>query len=262
MELSNRLTLEATLAGKLSRLYGSHRRKIAAALKANPDPKKVPASLWREIESETEQQLAEEILLVYLLILAAESDNLGLGLRKETRQSMGAVYATARAKEMAAKMTEHSRERIEAGSEPLSVFGPERAATVARSEVGVAQAAGSIDAVRGELGEEDRQAAFEEAEEDQEAEDEPKRGKSRLPKDDGDKGKKKRKRPLLVAYWRHSHLRPKGHAGAAEKPCPICTPRLNKPESQWGGLIPGQAHPHCDCYVEFVAKGEVEPSEN
>lgn len=265
MELANRLDLESKLAAKLSRLYGSHRRRITAALKQTgdpPDAAKIPASLWSEIENEIREQLSEELLLIFLLVVAASSNDLGLGLKASTASRMGEAYSGGRAREIAQKMMEHSRNRLLAGSTPLEVFSPERAATVARTEVGAAQSSGSIDAVKSPLGDADR-AEAETADEIEELEIEEKPGKpevktkpgkKRLPDDQeddqedtgqGGEGGKKPKRRTLVAYWRHSTLRPKGHAGAAEKPCPICTPRLNKPESQWGGLVPGQAHPHC-----------------
>lgn len=301
MELANRLDLESTLAGKLSRLYGSHRRKIAAALKATrkgndpdspPDPSKIPSSLWSQIEDETEQQLAEEILVIYLLVIAATSDDFSLGLTSKTQDSMGSAYASSRAKEMARAMTANSRERIEAGSDPFDVFSPDRASTVARTEVGVAQSTATLEAVKSPAGEKDRKAEdkrqsgggereggqggeseadkkagkipagagdrgtgkLEDDEEDEEDNQPPSSGrKSDAGQGKGQPPKEKPKRLPLVAYWRHSHLRPKGHAGAAVNPCKICTPMLDRPESQWGGLIPGAAHPHCDCYVEWVA---------
>lgn len=273
MELSNRLDLEAKLAAKLSRLYGSHRRRIVAALKQTgspPDPEKIPSPLWQEIENELRQQLSEELLLIYLLVVAASSNELKLGLQASTASRMGEAYSAGRAREIAQKMTENSRNRLLAGSDPLEVFSPERAATTARTEVGVAQSAGSIDSVKSPLAEADRKNAelvdedeVDELEIDQKTgqpEQKKKPPKDRLPQEDqddagqgGDEGGKKKRPRTLVAYWRHSTLRPKGHAGAAEKPCPICTPRLNKPESQWDGLIPGGAHPHCDCFVEWVA---------
>lgn len=278
MELANRLELESTLAGKLSRLYGSHRRKIVAALKATskagepPDPTKIPSSLWSQIESETEQQLAEEVLIIYLLAFTQTSKEHDLDWDRKSADSLAAAYSTSRAKDMAAKMTANSRERLEAGGDPLEIFGPDRAATVARSEVGVAQAYGSIESVKEFAGEVGGAATVDGGGGDQGGKKSP--GKNRLPKDesgdDSDQGEgekqpppEKPKRLTLVAYWRHSHIRPKGHAGAGEKPCPICTPRLNKPESQWGGLVPGAGHPHCDCYVEFVAlNNNNQPSAN
>jgi hypothetical protein len=65
----------------------------------------------------------------------------------------------------------------------------------------------------------------------------------------------------LVAYWRHSGHRPKGHAGAAESPCPICTPLEGRNEYEWPLIHPSKpdvwdgpaAHPWCDCGTEYVA---------
>lgn len=281
MQLDNRLELESKFAAKLSRLYGSHRRKIVTALKATGepvDPSKIPASLWSQIESETEQQLAEEVLVIYLLAFTGTSKEFDLDWDRKASRSLGERYAAGRAGEMARKMTQHSRERLEAGGDPLEIFGPDRAATVARSEVGVAQAYGSMDSVREFEPKpeppESKRAGEKGKGGQEEGGDQKSPGKNRLPKDDqGDSGgdsdsdqqppKEKPKRLTLVAYWRHSHIRPKGHAGAAVNPCKICTPMLNRPESQWGGLVPGEAHPSCDCFVEFVALNDNnQPSAN
>lgn len=282
MELANRLELESKFAGKLSRLYGSHRRKIVAALKTTSkpgdpvDPSKIPASLWREIESETDQQLAEEILVIYLLAFTSTSKEHDLDWDRKSADSLAAAYSTSRAKEVAEKMTVHSRERLEAGGDPLEIFGPDRAATVARSEVGVAQAYGSMESVKefeGEPGGGGTSTTGRSAGKSDEGKtgqeeggDQKSPGKNRLPKDDSDEGKEpppeKPKRLTLVAYWRHSHIRGPGHAGASKNPCKLCTPLLNKPESQWGGAVPGAIHPHCDCWIEWVSNDNSSPSAN
>jgi hypothetical protein len=280
MELANRVELESKFSAKLARLYGSHRRKIAAAIKATGDPvdpTKVPVSLWREIEEEIKRQLEEEILLIYLLAIAISSKEIGMNVSLSSMRKLGSAYASVRAADMAQKMTNHSRERIAAGSIPLEVFSPERAARVAQTEISYAQTEATLDSARSPEAKQDQKAA-EKEEQEAEKQSGKKAGKNRIEKGDatgddqddipsdkpksGEGGKKdgqKKQRLTLVAYWRHSHIRGKGHAGAAEKPCPICTPRLNKPESQWGGLIPGQSHPNCDCYIEFVALNDNTP---
>jgi hypothetical protein len=60
----------------------------------------------------------------------------------------------------------------------------------------------------------------------------------------------------LVGFWRHSTHKPKGHAGAAEDPCPVCTPVLDKSEWEWELLVPDAVsgppgHNRCDCWLAY-----------
>jgi hypothetical protein len=58
----------------------------------------------------------------------------------------------------------------------------------------------------------------------------------------------------LLAIWSHADPSPpENHAGAAVKPCKICTPLLGLDQSRWPVEFAAgpPAHPNCDCHLEY-----------
>ena len=227
-ELSNRVELESKLQGRLEKAFRSHRQQLLRLLGDPPDVTRVPADFWARVEKDTEAAAAEVLLLVFF-----QSEELHGFTGSDARDS-AERYAALRAPTLGRLVAQHSRERLaDAGSrwgdrvrreleiddrEELvrSVFGPDRAAGIAKTETVIGQNEG------GDLG-------------------------IRL----GD--------IVATKFWRHSKFSPPGHAGAARRPCPVCTPRLDKPESEWGGFQPGWAHPYCDCFVSYVDNATGKP---
>lgn len=66
----------------------------------------------------------------------------------------------------------------------------------------------------------------------------------------------------LIKVWSHTGHRPKGHAGAAVKPCPICTPLEGLSEREWQRINPVSgppSHPFCDCFLTYFDAATGEP---
>jgi len=224
-ELRNRTELESRFAARFARSTSQFRHELIDLLGDPPDIARVPEEFWQRVEQEANAQLA-----VVLLLLWSESADLH-GL--ETVDPRGQQFATTRGGEAASSFAGTSRdmlrtagtdwaqrasagERIAKGEvteRATSIFGPARSEKVATFETGRAQ----TDA--GEVWRRDQQAVG----------------------------------VRIKAIWRHSRYRPKGHAGAEVKPCPICTPLLDQDESVWGLQAPSgpPLHPNCDCFLEY-----------
>lgn len=67
----------------------------------------------------------------------------------------------------------------------------------------------------------------------------------------------------LVAVWRHGSNRPAGHSRAAVKPCPICSAIEGMTRDEWEAVHPEllgpPAHPHCDCFLDWIDPEELDP---
>ena len=163
MELPNRRELDAKVAKALSRLSSQHRRELVKLLGNPPSIDNVPAAFWDRVQQDTEEKLAALLLLIYF---ASSTHH---GLDRSAAAELADKFAARRAADVAEKYTATSRERTEnysrewaerakATGEPIprtevaertvSVFGPERSAKVAVTEVTVAQTEGGETAAK------------------------------------------------------------------------------------------------------------------
>lgn len=210
-ELSNRSDLESRFAARFARSTSQFRHELIDLLGDPPDYTRVPEEFWQRVEQEANAQLA-----VVLLLLWSESADLhGLDDPDSLRAQS---FASTRATEAAAAFASTGRDMLRtAGADwtqrtgsglsiprgevierATSIFGPARSEKVATFETGRAQ----TDA--GETWRREKQAVG----------------------------------TRIKAIWRHSRIRPKGHAGASVKPCPQCTPLLDTDEGVWGVAAP------------------------
>lgn len=227
-ELANREEFERRLTSRLEALYGQRKRAMLRTLGSPPNFDNLPPQWWEDVRREIE----EEYLAMLILLIVAVGSIHGVDIGDRSN-----VLALRRASEDAGRITERKRQQyerhridwerrrsgqppdkppipsdVELDREIDKIFGPKTAKNESETEV----SRGQTDAAN--------------------------ESRRRLENE----GR------VIVAYWRHSRVRPKGHAGASVDPCPICTPREGRPESEWGGREPGHAHPHCDCFPEFV----------
>lgn len=153
-DLANRAQLEAELARRLGRVTGRHRRQLEELLGDPPDLANVPPSFWERLQRETEDEAMAALLLIF--IAAATQHGASEGLAAEA----GQPFAARRAQEIAQRFADNTRDLaarivVRAGQQPLNVgqrlgavLGPARVETIARTETTTAATAGTVEASR------------------------------------------------------------------------------------------------------------------
>lgn len=226
-ELANREEFEIQLAGKLGKHFGSKRRELQQLLGDPPNTDNVSFTFWDELQ----ELIEEEIMIMALLVLAATASGHGVNLGSIVMGVIAVEMArqdsqafVSRARENLTVQGDRWRTRQQQGlpitrqdiaDRTLRILGPRAAENLSVTGVSHAQTNGADRIVR-------------------------------MLRIEG---------RVIVSVWRHTGSRPAGHSRAAERPCPICSPREGKDEPDWRGLKPGFAHPHCDCFVEILEIG-------
>lgn len=243
--------IQSDLSAKLTALGSEWQAQAAGFMGDPPDPARIPASFWQAVETEYREQLAAGLILAYVLFYRATSEAAEVPPDDAVAFQRAERAAQSRLDEMAPRFVEHSREQIvEIWQRPRDVAAEmeqriaeaealaEREAIQAEAEEAVArareEAAERMDGVFGEeraerIGQTETRAGAVQGTAD---------GGSDAADELG---------AVMAMYWRHGAFRPEGHAGAAEHPCPICTPREGMNVEELGELPP--AHPDCDCFV-------------
>ena len=165
-EFSGRYESEAELASRLSTLSSTHRQAARDAMGDPPDPKRLGEGFWLQVQKELENELAAVLLLVFAgsafahRLSQSQSDALSraaqdFAIRQGIRASSQIVQTSRdRFTTLADRYAELERRT---GSPPpehlvqgdlVTVFGPDRAAGIAITEVTAAQSAGSEWATR------------------------------------------------------------------------------------------------------------------
>lgn len=223
-ELPDRMKLESKIGVVLSRLGSRQRRELEQILGNPPNVGNVPDSWWTDKQAE----LAAVLLLLLGDVYYRSAKQHGLD--REAARQMSQQWAAKQATDLASDFTKNSRDILR---------------TDARDWTGDQMTKKAIrETTLKMLGPKrmTRVAVTETSRGQHEGADE---AVSRLDTE-------------VIRIWRHSRFRPKGHAGAAVDPCPICTPNLNKPSDEWNGHEPGISHPMCDCFTEYQdAEGKV-----
>lgn len=221
-ELPDRDKREQRFARALGRLGSIQCKRLEELLGNPPNLDNVPESFWKESEDE----LAALLLLLLIGVYSASARLHGMGA--VDAKEAATDWATKYSAKLARDFTSHTEEIIRAR---MKLWDAMEAVTKREIREGTLMAFGPKRMERMAVTETSSAQHH---------------GAERAIDDLG----------IVVVnrFWRHSRFRPKGHAGAAIDPCPICTPRVNTEESEWGGYVPGLAHPHCDCYSELVGE--------
>lgn len=241
MELTNRDTLEADFARKISRLTSKKRKELEQLLGNPPDVTKVPPQFW----ADAERELNNEMTLLLILIAASSytqhggepvepyrmfpvgpgvADAMKIGTDGKVVPYSILQWAAENSGNVASEWSKHSQDMLntaqkdwtqtadETGEHPtrgdirdvtLRIFGPGRASRIAVNETTRSQHFGSEHAIATTVG---------------------------LSPDD---------------IWKTSE---------DDRVCPICSPLDNQPRSYWGRFFPDgppDPHPLCRCYIIY-----------
>jgi hypothetical protein len=241
MELTNRDTLEADFARKISRLTNKKRKELEQLLGNPPDVTKVPPQFW----ADAERELNNEMILLLILIAASSytqhggelvppsavspfdrafEQSLGLSIDEPLPPEPIIRWAAENSGNVASEWSKHSQDilnsaqkdwtqtTIETGEHPtkgeirdvtLRIFGPGRASRISVNETTRSQHFGSEHAIAMTVG---------------------------LSPDD---------------IWKTSE---------DDRVCPICSPLDNQPRSYWWRFFPDgppDPHPLCRCYILY-----------
>ncbi len=224
-ELPNRMKLEAKIGVVLSRLGSRQRKELEALLGNPPNIDNVPATWWTDKQAEL-----AAVLLLLLGDVYYRSARLH-GLDVEKAKQMAGEWAAKQSDDLAKDFTKNSRDMLRTAArewtdEELTKRSI-RETTLKLLGPKRMERVAVTETSRGQH--EGAEAGVDESGVD------------------------------VIRIWRHSRFSPRGHAGAAVDPCPICTPNLNKPSDEWNGHEPGVSHPMCDCFTEYqdAASGKV-----
>jgi len=229
-ELTNRIELSEQLARKLQKLNKAHAAEFRKMLGNPPDPKRIKSSFWDRVEKQQKDELAAVLLITFIASYDAHrtwgsvKPPETLDLRNETAEA----WVESRASRAVREITTHSVDILDAAGNAWDIKIKD-GKPIERDEIDAV-----VDRIFGP-GRAER-VGFTEVSEAM-----VRGGRSGI----------KHAGVEVTVYWGHSSYRPKGHSGAAVKPCPLCTPMEGLPESMWGGKsIP--LHPRCDCFEIFV----------
>lgn len=116
MQYPSRNADEASYVKRLERLSSSQRAELRRLLGYPPDPSKVPASFWREVEAEAERENAIALYLIFLNSATFHLDGASDDDRDRLRESgdvdtAGSAFADALAAGMAQRWAETAQRR-------------------------------------------------------------------------------------------------------------------------------------------------------
>lgn len=242
-ETPNRFERESEMARALGKMGARHKREFLALLGNPPDQRNVPENFWQRVQEETDAEILAVLLLIFM-----ESAILH-GLDEIQAAPLAREWAQTRASETAAGFVRHSQELFrraetltrETQAEARAEFPGQPGPAIERGhEMSLEiyqRTAGDVFGPE-RMG---RVAQFETA----------------MGMDRGGQAAIRVRQVVVTVFWRHSEIRPTGHAGAEKLPCPVCTPNLDKPEDEWtynGRPYPEgpPMHPNCDCFREYI----------
>jgi hypothetical protein len=243
--------IQSDLAAKLAALGSEWQAEAAGYMGDPPDPARIPASFWESVEKAYREQLAAGLILAYVLFYRATSEAAEVTPDDTVAFQRAERAAQSRLDEMAPRFVEHSREQVTAiWQRPRDVAAEHEqriadAESLAEREAIQEEARQAVDLAREEAAEKMGDVFGEERAE-RIGQTETRAGAVQGTHDGGEDAAEELGAAMAM-YWRHGGFRPEGHAGAAEHPCPICTPREGMNVEELGELPP--AHPDCDCFV-------------
>lgn len=219
------------LQERLEKLNKRHANEFRILLGTPPNPKNVPQSFWEKVRKDNENELAAMLLLI--LLASYDGHRIWGDLEAPedtTRRDRFAERWVNKA------VTAFGKEFASRSLDILNLAGSNWDVKIRRGEDVPRE---SIDDLIRKIFGPERMQAIAHTE------------MQIAMVEGGDAGIIHSNR-LVTRYWGHTGYRPKGHCGAALKPCPTCTPLEGLPESQWGGKRPGSIHPRCDCFIVYV----------
>ncbi len=222
-ELVTRNSLEQAYAARLEKLFGESKRRAIAFILAGKEP---DSAFWAELKRRNDEELAALMALMFLESGEQHAADIGARIGRNQIEQNAVSYTRNRLRDISGDIITHTQERFGNAINRIS-SRTEGSVTERELDAELDSAFGSQRA---------NSIAFTEANRAMVAGGENIISVSGL---------------LVKRYWAHSSIRPPRHSRAAVLPCPICSPLEGRPESEWGGLMPGDAHPNCDCYVEY-----------
>ena len=130
-ELVNRGQFESDFQSKFAALNGKWRKQLTAIAGDPPDPAKIPAEFWQQVQNDAE---AELILFLYLIFLAAAAQH---GADADAVGGQATSWASIRSHLLAGQYVTNSREMIEAGNDPFTDSRAERIAATETTNAAV-----------------------------------------------------------------------------------------------------------------------------
>lgn len=226
-EFKDRFEYEAKIATGVSDVFAELR---AAYDRGEPVP-------WDRLKTVTQETLEDELTAVYLLVFLIMADD---GLQNVTAlaQSQGRAWVSTHAKGLATALVGNARRELASGTPADRVFGGQRAAVLAATEVTRAISQAEIDARRANA------AAGKPRPEAPRPSPEERPGEP-APPGPGISGSLLDVGDGLTAIWITER---------DDRVCPICRPLHRRPARDWDTLFPQgpPAHPNCRCSLEYV----------
>ena len=230
-ELANRPELIADFQDKLEKLNRKQAAEFRRLLGAPPSADNVPSSFWDRVRRENEDEVAAALLLIFMTSYDAHRTwgDMEPPRDNSRRDTIAEKWTTKRAKTVATELVAHSVDMLDTTGKAWSI----------KTAKGIEIPKQDIDELITKIFGEGRakSIAFTET--------------SQGMVNGGEAGVRHAGKKI-TAYWCHSTFRPRGHSHAARQPCKICTRLEGKPEGQWEGFRPGEAHPNCDCFPGYI----------
>lgn len=222
-ELVTRNSLEQAYAARLEKLFGESKRKVIALILAGQQPTE---AFWAEMKRRNDEELAALMGLMFLESAEQHAADIGASIGRQQVEQNALSYTRNRLRDISDGIITHTQERF-GGAMNRIADRTDGQVTARELDAELDPAFGSQRANTIALTESNKAMVA---------------GGENIISVSG---------LLVKRYWAHSEIRPPRHSRAAIDPCKICTPREGRPESEWMGLIPGDAHPLCDCYIEY-----------
>ncbi len=220
-DLKTRYQHEAALAKALAVLFGKQRQRLVDMLGWPPKIDNIPESEWARIEIETQQAMATELTLVYLLSLQGGPFQIGgnpLAIALD-----GMAWGNKRAEMLGRELTTTTRKGFydavalatdgdDLYKRTMPVLGPTRAETIGITETTETISAGEFE---------------------------------------GRKRHYRQTQEQLQAVW---------STARDDLVCPVCRPLDKKPESEWPESLRNgpPAHTRCRCWLSWEPVEEPE----
>lgn len=109
-DVPNRRNRQADFARDLARLGQEHRRELETLLGDPPDIRHVPSGFWQRVERDTDERIAEHLLLIFLLTAVR------VGISRQSGDALAAAYARSKAIDSAKRHVDFVKDRIERAS--------------------------------------------------------------------------------------------------------------------------------------------------